>query len=40
MALAAKQGKIQKAKLKGAALRMYMSMSVEELRKFAHKRKK
>lgn len=40
MALAAKRGEIPVSKLKGAARDMYKSMSVEELRKFAHKARK
>lgn len=35
MALAAKLGKLRVDKLKGAALRMYRSMSVDQLRDFA-----
>ena len=36
IALACKEGKIPMAKLKGASLEMFKSMSTEELRDFAH----
>ena len=38
IALAAKRGKISKSKLKGASLSMYNSMSLSQLRDFAHGR--
>ena len=36
MALSAKQGKIPVSKLKGAAREMYNSMTIKQLREFAH----
>ena len=40
LALLAKRGKINPARLKGAALQMYRSMTIEQLEEYAHTRRK